>query len=209
MKITVLRLTSQNAGSEVSVRLSLENGEHREQKSLLITMEQYCELQVQKGEITEETYDAIEAASKLCMALRAGENLLSYGANSVQRLTGKLIQRGYSREIATAAAEKLCEMGLIDECADVRREVEKCLGKLWGAKRIQAHLWSRGFASESLSDLPTLLAEVDFTSNCARMIEKHYGSVPTDRDELRRMMASLSRYGYSIGEIRAAIRMLN
>ena len=54
VRISILRITSQNAGSEVSVRVVLENGEHREQKSLLLTMEQYCEIKPQKGEISEE-----------------------------------------------------------------------------------------------------------------------------------------------------------
>ena len=208
LSITVLRITAQNAGSEVSVRVVLENGEHREQKSLLLTMEQYCEIQPQKGLITEETYERLEAASELCRALRCGENLLSYGSNSVQMLTRKIMQRGFLRDVASAAAQKLCEMGLIDECADVRREVEKCLAKLWGAKRISAHLWSRGFAAESLAGLSELLESVDFCKNCAKMIQKHYGGLPTDPAELRRMTASLSRYGYSIGEIRGAMRML-
>jgi hypothetical protein len=41
------------------------------------------------------------------------------------------------------------------------------------------------------------------------MIQKHYGEIPTDRDELRRMFASLSRYGYSINEIREAVKTLS
>ena len=208
MKITIQRLTSQNAGSEVMVRVLFENGEHREQKNLLLTMEQYCEIKPQKGEITEETYDRLECASEFCRALRCGENLLSYGPNSMQRLAGKIVQRGFSREVASSAARKLAEMGLIDEISDVRREVEKCLKKLWGAKRIKTHLWSRGFASESLVELDDLLAEVDFESNCASLINKHYGGVPTDPNEFRRMTAGLSRYGYSFGEIKAAIKQL-
>lgn len=208
MTIQIQRLTSQNAGSEVSVRILLENGEHREQKSLLLTMEQYCEIKPQKGIISEEMYDRLECASEFCRALRCGENLLSYGANSIQMLARKIAQRGFSREVALSAAQKLCEMGLIDEASDVRREVEKCLKKLWGAKRISTHLWSRGFAAESLSELPDLLAEVDFASNCAKLIQKHYGGVPMESNEFRRMTAGLSRYGYSFGEIKTAIKHL-
>ena len=190
------------------VRVVFENGEHREQKSLLLTMEQYCEIKPQKGEISEETYDQLEIASEFCRALRCGENLLSYGANSMQRLAGKLVQRGFSREVSASAAKKLADMGLIDEASDVCREVERCLKKLWGAKRITSHLWSRGYAAESLAELDGLLAEVDFVSNCAKLINKHYGGVPGDPNELRRMSAGLSRYGYSFGEIKAAIKSL-
>ena len=203
--ITIRSLHAQNEGSEIVVRLLLEHGEHREERRLLITTEQYYELKLSRGVITEEMFDRIEEASVLCNAIRSGEHLLSYGANSVQMLSQKLMRRGFSRNVALSAAQRLQEMGLIDEQNDLRREMEKCLRKLWGAKRIGAHLWSRGFAADAMAELPTLLEEVDFVSNCAALIGKHYVGIPTDPDERRHMIASLSRYGYSIGEIRAAI----
>ena len=206
--ITVRSLYAQNEGSEIAVRVLLESGEHREERRLLITAEQYYELKPCKGVITEECYEQLEEASLLCNAIRSGENLLSYGANSVQMLSQKLMRRGFSRDVAQTAAQKLQAMGLIDEQSDLRRELEKCLRKLWGAKRIRAHLWSRGFASDAMTELPSLLEEVDFASNCAALIRKHYVGIPKDADERRRMLASLSRYGYSITEIQAAISLV-
>ncbi len=204
--ITIRSFHAQHEGSEILVRLTIENGEHRESKSLLLTMEQYCDLKLKKGPINEETYDRLEEASTFCHALRHGEYLLSFGGNSAQMLSRKLTQRGYSREISDAVAKQLTDVGLIDEEQDMRREVEKCLRKLWGAKRISAHLWSRGFATETLAGLSNLLSEVDFCEHCASLIRKKYGTVPTDPDERRRMTASLSRYGYSLGEIREGSR---
>ena len=208
LTITVRALRAQHEGAEMLVQLLLENGEHQEQKSLVITTEQYCEFNLTRGPITEELYEQIEEAAELCRALRSGESLLSYGANSVQALTRKLVGKGYKREVAAQAAERLAGYGLIDEERDMQREVEKCLRKLWGSKRISAHLWSKGYATETMQGLSTLLEDVDFSQNCAALIKKHYGEVPTDADENRRMIASLSRYGYSIGEIREAIRLL-
>ena len=208
LTITIRSLRAQHDGAEVLVGILLENGAQKEQKSLPLTAEQYYEIKPCKGQITEEQYERLEEASQLCQALRCGEHLLSFGANSIQTLAHKIAQRGFAREVASLAAQKLSEIGLIDEKKDVRREVEKCLKKLWGAKRINAHLWSRGFASESLEELPDILEEVDFSANCASLIRKHYASVPSDRDELKRMMASLARYGYSINEIKAAIILL-
>ena len=206
--ITIRALRAQHEGAEMLVQLLLENGEHQEQKSLVITTEQYCDFNLTRGPISEETYEKIEEAAELCRALRSGESLLSYGANSVQALTRKLIGKGYNREVAAQAAERLAGYGLIDEERDMQREVEKCLRKLWGSKRISAHLWSKGYATETMQVLPSLLADVDFSQNCAALIKKHYGSVPSDADDHRRMIASLSRYGYSIGEIREAIHSL-
>lgn len=209
LSITIRALRAQHEGAEMLVQLLLENGEHQEQKSLVITTEQYCEFNLTRGPISEETYERIEEAAELCRALRSGESLLSYGANSVQALTRKLVGKGYNREVAATAAERLAGYGLIDEERDMKREVEKCLRKLWGSKRISAHLWSKGYAAETMRGLSELLEDIDFSQNCAALIKKHYGEVPTDADEHRRMIASLSRYGYSIGEIREAIRHLH
>lgn len=208
LTVTVRSLRAQNDGAEVLVQVLLENGEHQEQRSLPLTMEQYCALKPTRGVISEEAYERLEEASLFCRALRNGESLLSYGANSVQTLTRKLVQRGYPRDVASAAAAHLEARGLIDEEKDMKREVEKSLRKLWGAKRISAHLWSRGFDHEVLSALPALLEEVDFVANCVALVRKHYGALPDDAEELRRMTAFLSRYGYSLPEIRAAFRLL-
>ena len=190
------------------MRLTLDNGEHREERRLVLTTEQYCDLKPCRGVICEELFEKLEEADRLCAALRNGENILSFGANSVQMLSQKLMRRGFDREVARTAAHRLEDMGLIDEGRDLRRELEKCLRKLWGARRIQAHLWGRGFAAEAMAELPGLLAEVDFETNCTALIRKHYVGVPTDDGERRRMIASLSRYGYTISEIRAAIKSI-
>lgn len=205
---TISGICAQNNHSEVLIRGTVEEGDGKEQFAFPLLMEQYLQLKPEKGTITEEEYDTLRAASELCRALRSGESLLSYGANSAQMLTRKLMQRGYRREVATAAVEALSGMGLIDEEKDMRRETEKCLLKLWGEKRISAHLWSRGFNAEVLSALPEVLSEVDFSENCAKLIRKHYGSVPENPDELHRMCAFLSRYGYTLEQIRGAIRQV-
>ena len=206
--VTVRSLRAQNSGSEVVVGVLLENGEQREQRNLPLTMEQYCELKPARGQISEEQYEQLEEASTLCMALRCGEHLLSYGANSVQTLTQKLMRHGYTKDVSRRAAMKLEESGLIDEERDLGREVEKCLRKHWGSRRIQAHLWGRGFSREAMAGLPPLLEGVDFPAHCAALIRKHYGEVPEDANDRRRMVASLGRYGYTITEIRAALQLV-
>ncbi|MBR2721730.1 MAG: RecX family transcriptional regulator [Clostridia bacterium] len=206
LTISIHRLRTQNNGSEVLVGVVLESGEHREQRNLVITTEQYCEWKLQKGPIDEQTYEQLEDASELSSAVRCGEHLLSYGANSKRMLAVKISQRGFSREMAARAVERLCRMGLICEESDLRREVERCLQKLWGRRRISAHLWTRGFGSEAMEQLPELLDEVDFPENCATLIRKHYGEAPKDQDEARKMIAFLSRYGYQLSEIREALQ---
>lgn len=208
LTITLRSICSQNNGSEVALRILMECGDRREERRLVLTVEQYLEQKPVKGILSEETYEALEAAAELCRAIRAGENLLAYGGNTVQMLTQKLMRRGFSRENAIQASEYLRNKGVIDEQRDLEREFEKCLNKLWGAKRIHAQMWTKGFGVDAMAALPGLLEEIDFVPRCAALIRKHYGEVPTDADEQRRMIAWLSRYGYSLQEIRAAMRTI-
>ena len=203
--ITVRSLRAQHDGAEILIRVMLESGERREQKSLPLTVEQYYELKPMRGVISEEQYELLEEASTLCSAIRCGETLLSYGSNSAQLLSQKITRHGFRREVAMQAAQVLRERGLINEAQDLERVVEKCLRKLWGSKRIQAHLWNRGFAGDTMQRLPELLFEVNFIGNCEALIRKHYGEVPQELREQKRMIASLARYGYSLSEIQTAI----
>ena len=79
MLISIRSLHAQNEGAEVALRIVIENGELREERRLILTTEQYCELKPMRGEICEEYYDALESASQLCAAIRAGEHLLPTG----------------------------------------------------------------------------------------------------------------------------------
>lgn len=205
VRYSVSGLRMQNEGAEIMVRLVAEGEGARETKTLILTAEQYVELRPARGEIDEETYERLLAASELCAAVRAGESLLSFSANSVQMLAKKLMGKGYSRTVAQEAARTLAVRGMIDEERDLRREVERALAKLWGPKRISDHLWSRGFGKEAMEQLPAILEETDFVSVCAELIGKHYVSLPRDDRERRRMLSFLSRYGYSIGTVRRAL----
>ena len=203
--IALISLRAQNEGAEIALTLKIESGENSEQKRLIISTEQYGEMKPKRGSLTPEEYDALESAARLYAAIRRGEGLLSYSSNSARMLTRKLNQKGYDRETAEKAAEILKDKGLINEQKDVEREVERCVRKLWGTARIRAHLWSKGFDREGLTELDTLLEEVDFAENCAQLIRKKYKTPPTDPAERRRMIAALARYGYSMSEIKEAI----
>ena len=202
--ITIQSLRAINDGASVAMRLLLDNGEQREEKRLVIGTEQYCDLKPRCGRISLDLYEQLEAAAELCTAMQCGMRLLAYGANTEAFLSKKLMRRGYSRSVSAEAAAQLKEKGLIDEDSTLRREVEKCLRKLWGAGRIRAHLYSRGFDPSAMKQLGALLDEIDFSDACVRLIRKRYVSLPEDGEERRRLIAFLGRYGYSIGEIRAA-----
>lgn len=208
LTVTVRDMREQNDGDAVALSVVLAAGDRSESRTLVIGVADYAFLKPQKGIIDEEEFEALEAAARVWGAMRCGERLLAYGANTRLMLIRKIMRHGYSREEAETAAERLCGMGLIDEEEDLRREVEKCLRKLWGEGRIRNQLFSRGFSRETMELLPEILSEVDFSENCRRLIEKQYGGLPQDGDEERRMIACLYRYGYRMDDIRSAVRAL-
>ena len=206
--ITVRDIREQSGGDAVAISVLLAAGTRSERRTLVISVSDYAVLKPRKGTVTEEEFEALEAAARLFAAMRCGEKLLAYGANTRLMLVRKIMRHGYSREESETAADRLSGFGLIDEEGDLQREVEKCLRKLWGEGRIRNHLYARGFSREAMETLPEVLSEVDFPENCRRLIEKQYGALPQSGDEERRMIACLYRYGYRMDDIRTAVRML-
>lgn len=208
VSVEIVGMRASGSGEELKLTVEIRSGEHSETKVLCLTTGQYRELKPVIGEISRTCFEQLEQASRLCTALHCGERLLAYGPNTAQTLMQKLRKRGFTREEACAAVAQLGRMGLIDEESDLQREVEKCLKKLWGSGRIRAHIQSRGFDWEVLSALPDILEGIDFTANCVLLLRKHYGRLPDDPAERRRVIAGLYRYGYTTDEIRRADRLL-
>lgn len=208
LTVTIRDLREQNNGDAVVLSVQLSAGSHTENRTLVIGTADYARLKPKKGIVSEEIFDELEAAARIWGAMRKGESLLAYGANTRRMLVRKIMRHGYSREEAETATERLAVMGLIDEEGDMRQEVEKCLRKLWGESRIRNQLYTKGFDRDAVENLPQILEDVDFAENCRRLIIRQYGGVPTNGDEERRMIAGLYRYGYRMDEIRMAVRAL-
>ena len=208
MTVTITSISALNGGAEVSVSVRLSEGENFEKRQLLLLSRQYAELRPEKGEIDIESFERLLAESEVCAAVKRGMNILGYGACSEKNMTLKLRSKGFSRETAQRAAEYLCELGYINEREDARREAERCVKKYWGRKRIAAALYEKGYSEGAVSRALEALDEYDFSKICAELIKRKFKSVPEDRDEQRKLFASLLRYGYSSSEIKNAFEMV-
>lgn len=207
--ITVLEACARNAGEEVVLSVQLSAGVHTELRTLVLDVASYATRKPKKGRISEMELEQLENDARIYEAVKCGERLLAYGSNTKLQLVRKLVQRGFTRVEAEAGVARLLALGLIDEAADLRREVERCLCKNWGEGRIRQQLFARGFDRAAMEQLSDLLAEVDFVPPCKRFIQKRYGGLPSDRDAERRMLAGLYRYGYRMEDIRQAMRELH
>ena len=64
-----------------------------------------------------------------------------------------------------------------------------------------------GYDEEAIDCAIEYLTDIDFAEQCALLIEKRYMKIPTDRYELQKMCASISRYGYNGSEIKGGIKI--
>ena len=172
MTITLIDLKAINGGDEVCVTIEIKQSENKEIKKLFLLAGQYTSLRIRKGEISAERFDEIERAADIASAYKKGLFLLGYGACSEKKLKFKLRTKGFSEDISSEAVELLVDAGYINEKNDAEREIEKCLSKLWGRKRIIAHLYTKGFASGVINEALRALDAVDFVENCRKLIVK-------------------------------------
>ncbi len=203
-----LRAVRGREGGRIALTVELSCGDNREERELILDAARYCELKPQKGTLTEEQLEALERGARISEAVRRGESLLAFGANTERGLAVKLRQRGFSAEEAEEAAAELKARGLINEEGDLRRAIERCLSKHWGEERIRGYLREKGFSREALEEAEALLAEVDFGSLCRELILKKTAHVPAERAARDRLTASIMRYGYRFSQVREAFLQL-
>ena len=210
MTVEISSIYSASAGEEIHVAFTLtEDGErHTEKRTMVISAKQYLELGLTKGECTTEVFDSVAYASSVWNATRKGIFLLGYGACSERALRSKLVAKGFSKEIAELATQEIVSMGLIDPMGDALREAQKQAKKLLGKKRIISALYEKGYSAQSVAyAMQTLEDEgINYVLSCERLIRKKHAELPEDPNEIRKLTASLQRYGYSISEIKSAYR---
>ena len=203
-------ITSVSAGGlgEIIVAFELRDGERRSTSRFLISDGAYTELSLSVGVSDLYTYDAVERESRIYAAYKRALYLLGYASSSRRELQRKLTVKGYEPEFSALALDRLEANGLLCESDFALREAEKCLSKLWGEGRIRAHLLEKGYTAESVNAVFFTFEDsgVDFDENCALLIKKKYPITPSDKKDLQKIIASLMRYGYSLSQIKQALR---
>lgn len=203
-------ITSVSAGAigEIIVAFELRDGDRRSTSRFLISDSAYIELSVSVGVSNAYTYDAVERESKIYAAYKKALYLLGFASSSRRELHRKLVSKGYDAEFSVLALDRLEANGLLCEADFALREAEKCLSKLWGPSRIRAHLLEKGYSTESVDNVFFAFEDngVDFDQSCALLVKKKYSRIPTDKKELQKMIAALMRYGYSLSQIKQALR---
>lgn len=158
------------------------------------------------GVLNGEEYAHFARESEIARAIDLGLRLLGFGGASRVHLMEKMRQRGVKRDIAVAAVEEICARGYLSETRGVENEVKKGLQKLWGDRRILADMRAKGYGAEALSVAEELLKSENAPERCAKLIKRRRMVLPSEEREIARFVAALVRYGYTVSEIKEALR---
>lgn len=158
-------------------------------------------------ELTQEELSELMERSNARRAREKALYLLEHRSHSKRELTEKIARTAASREAAQAAADRLEEIGLIDDKAFAESYArELFLRKRFGALRVRQELSRKGIDRELIDQVMAPYLEEDTgEENIALVLAKRYPLWREDEKTRRRAVAALQRLGYSYGQIRAVM----
>lgn len=122
-------------------------------------------------------------------------------------MVSKLREKGFEEEDAAAAADRLCELGVIDDAKYAAMVVRHYAGKGYGVSRVKQELFRRRIPrelyDEALEEMPEQDGAVD------ELLRAKLRGREADRDSVRRAADALFRRGFSWDEINAAVERYN
>lgn len=156
----------------------------------------------------EELHQLIQASD----AHRAREKalyLLEHRAHSKKELTEKIARTAASREAAEAAADRMEELGLLNDEEYARRYAQELFTrKRYGAMRVKQELRQKGIDPELIEELLAEYADEDAAlENMQALLFKKYPGWQEDEKVRRRAFAALQRLGYAYTDIRRAMEI--
>ena len=135
--------------------------------------------------------------------LEKAVNLLSYRAHSRKELSDKLKHKTGCKDAELAEVlDPLEELGFLNDRTYASSVVRSCARKGYGAKRALSELARRGIPKELREEA---LADMPETDGTLEQLIRGRLRNPANRDEVRKVSASMVRRGYSWDEIRRAI----
>ncbi len=201
----VLRVRAADGGARLCITLELSDAEGAWHETLTVFASRLSRAP-QIGEIEKEELSQLRREAALCEALAMGLRSLGAGGGSEEHLARKLRARGVAPQTAKEATRELAQRGYLDEEAAAVREVERALSKLRGNRRILAELRTKGYGEDAMNAARERLSGEDSVARCRRLLQKKRRTVRENEENADKLIASLMRYGYTVSEIRAALR---
>ena len=153
--------------------------------------------------ITEEALSELLSESDFNRAKEKAYRLLTYRNHSRSELTEKL-EQSFDEHTACAVAEKMAELGLVDDERYAEDYVRELVRKGKSRLEIRIKLKQRGI-SQDLIDLLTETIEMDEESTVRELILKKYLPKLERDGGVQSVYASLIRKGFQPGTIRRVL----
>jgi regulatory protein len=155
-------------------------------------------------EIDENELEKLLAEAKKKKAKDKALRLLSYRDHSRAELTQKL-QRSTDEEAAEQAAERMEQLGLIDDTAYAKKLAsELILHKLYGRERAVFEMLQKGIYKETVLQAVDNI-DADPGEQLLMLLGKKYPHGINNENDSRKASAFLRRYGYKWDEIKQAL----
>lgn len=156
--------------------------------------------------LTEEELQGLVERSDARRAREKALYLLEHRAHSKRELVEKIARTAASQEAAQAAADRLEEIGLVDDGAYAESYArELFVRKKFGARRVRQELARKGIDREIIDQMLAQYEDQDVGENIAQVLERRYPLWGEDEKTRRRAVAALQRLGYSYEQIRAVM----
>lgn len=158
--------------------------------------------------ISDEELRELIQASDTRRAQEKALYLLEHRSHSKKELAEKIARTAASKQAAQAAAERMEELGLINDEAYARDLARHLFGtKRYGVMRVRQELRLKGIEDELIDELiDEFGGEEAALENIRAVLNKKYFGWQNDEKIRRRAFAALQRLGYSYGLIRQAMQ---
>ena len=134
--------------------------------------------------------------------------MLEHRSHSKKELTEKIARTAASREAAQAAADRMEELGLLNDetyARDLARELFQ--RRRFGKARVRQELRRKGIDSALIDELLEEYGDEELAlQNIQAVLEKKYAGWQEEEKLRRRAFSALQRLGYSYDLIRRAMR---
>ena len=156
-------------------------------------------------EITDEELHELLAASDANRAKEKALYLIAHRDHSKKELVDK-IRRTASQEAAEKAADRMEEIGLIDDRDYARRYASELFQrKYFARKRVEYELKQKGIDPDFIEELLEEL-EPEPVGQIGALVERKYLRALDDERGWRRTVTALQRLGYRWEDIRRALK---
>ena len=158
-------------------------------------------------ELSDDELRRLIEASDARRAQEKALYLWEYRSHSKKELDEKIARTAASKAAAQAAADRMEELGLVDDEA-YARELARVLftRKRYGKMRVKQELRQKGIASELIGELLAEYGgEEEALENLREILARKYPNWTQDERTRRRAFAGLQRLGYSYELIRRAM----